>query len=39
MHEYAVEVYPDGRWFTIRIPELDGSTQAHWPGEVKSMAR
>jgi hypothetical protein len=23
----------------VQIPELDGLTQARWPGEVKSMAR
>jgi hypothetical protein len=39
MHTYDVEVYRDGRWWMIRIPELDGLTQARWPGEVKSMAR
>jgi len=25
MHTYGVEVYRDGRWFMIRIPELDGT--------------
>lgn len=39
MHTYEIEVYRDGRWWMIRIPELDGLTQARWPGEVKSMAR
>jgi hypothetical protein len=39
MHTYEIEVCRDGRWFMIRIPELDGLTQARWPGEVKSMAR
>jgi hypothetical protein len=39
MHTYDVGVYRDGRWWMIRIPELDGLTQARWPGEVKSMAR
>jgi hypothetical protein len=37
MHIYEIEVYR--RWWMIRIPELDGLTQARWPGEVKSMAR
>jgi hypothetical protein len=39
MHIYEIDVYRDGRWWMIRIPELDGLTQARWPGEVKSMAR
>jgi hypothetical protein len=26
MHTYDVEVYRDGRWWMIRIPELDGLT-------------
>ena len=39
MHEYNVEVHRDGRWWMIRIPELDGLTQARWSGEVKRMAR
>jgi len=38
MHTYEIEIYRDGRWWVIRIPELDGLTQARWPGEVKSMA-
>ena len=39
MHTYEIEVTRDGRWWMIRIPEIDGLTQARWPGEVKSMAR
>ena len=38
MRTYDIEVYPDGRWWMIRIPELDGLTQARWRGEIKSMA-
>jgi hypothetical protein len=39
MHTYEVEVNRDGRWYMIHIPELDGLTQARWPGEIKRMAR
>jgi hypothetical protein len=39
MHTYEVEVYRDGRFWMIRIPELDGLTQARWPGEIRRMAR
>jgi hypothetical protein len=39
MRTYDVEVYGDGRWWMIRIPQLDGLTQARSPGEIKSMAR
>ncbi len=39
MRTYDVEVYRDGRWWMIRIPQLDGLTQIRWPGEIKSMAR
>jgi hypothetical protein len=38
-HVYDIEVYREGRWFMIRIPELDGLTQARWPGEIRRMAR
>jgi hypothetical protein len=39
MHEYTIEVTRKGHWWIIRIPELDGLTQARWPGEIKRMAR
>jgi hypothetical protein len=39
MHTYEIEVERDGRWWMIRIPELDGLTQARWPSEIKRMAR
>ena len=39
MHRYEVEVYRDGRWYMIRIPEIDGLTQAPHPGEIEDMAR
>jgi hypothetical protein len=39
MHTYDVEVITEGRWWMIRIPELDGLTQARWPGEIEDMAR
>jgi hypothetical protein len=38
-HVYDVEVTREGRWWMIRIPELDGLTQARWPGEIRRMAR
>jgi hypothetical protein len=28
MHTYEISIYRDGRWWMIRIPELDGLTQA-----------
>lgn len=34
MHTYEIEVYRDGRWHMIRIPELDGLTQARHPDEI-----
>jgi hypothetical protein len=39
MHTYQVEVYRDGRWYMIRMPEFDGLTQARYPGEIGDMAR
>jgi hypothetical protein len=39
MHTYDAEVYRDGRWWMIRIRELDGLTQARHPGEIEDMAR
>jgi hypothetical protein len=27
IRDYDIEVYRDGRWWMIRIPELDGLTQ------------
>jgi hypothetical protein len=39
MPTFDIEVYRDGRWWMIRIPELDGLTQARWPGEIRRMAR
>jgi hypothetical protein len=33
------EVYRDGRWWMIRVPEIDGLTQTRNPGEVEEMAR
>ena len=27
MQTYEIEIYRDGRWWMIRIPELDGLTQ------------
>jgi hypothetical protein len=39
MHTCEIEVERDGRWWMIRIPELDSLTQARWPGEIRRMAR
>jgi len=39
IHTCEVEVYGDDRWYMIRIPELDGLTQARHPGEIEDMAR
>jgi hypothetical protein len=39
MHTYDVEVERDGRWFMVKIPEIDGLTQARWLGEAELMAR
>jgi hypothetical protein len=39
MHTYEIDVYLDGRWWMIRIPEIDELTQARWPGEIDDMAR
>jgi hypothetical protein len=36
-YEYSVQ--RDGRWWMVHIPELDGVTQARFPGEVELMAR
>jgi hypothetical protein len=37
--EYKIEVERDGRWWTIRIPDVGGLTQARRLGEVDFMAR
>lgn len=39
MPTYDIEVTRDGRWWMIRIPALDGLTQAEFPGEIEDMAR
>ena len=39
MRTYGLEVYREQRWWMIRIPELDGLTQARSPGEIRRMAR
>ncbi|HEY9313916.1 hypothetical protein [Williamsia sp.] len=39
MKTYDVEVYRDGKWWMVRIPELDGLTQAYSEDEVDLMAR
>ena len=39
INEYKIEVTRDGRWWMIRIPEIDGLTQARRLSEVDYMAR
>ncbi|BBY45840.1 hypothetical protein A5765_18065 [Mycolicibacterium celeriflavum] len=39
MHEYKIEITRDGRWWMIRIPEIDGLTQARRLNEADTMAR
>lgn len=38
MPDYEVNVERDGRYLLVRIPALDGVTQARFPGEVEPMA-
>ena len=38
-HVDDVEVYRDRRWWMVKIPEINGLTQARWRCEVKSMVR
>jgi hypothetical protein len=38
-HTYEIEVYRDGRWFMIYVPEIDQLTQARHAGEIELMAR
>lgn len=38
-HEYKLEIERDGRWWMVRIPELDGLTQARRLSEAKLMGR
>lgn len=37
--EFKIEVSRDGRWWMVRVPEIDGLTQARRLAEVESMAR
>lgn len=39
MGTYEVHLTRDGRWWMVRIPAIDGLTQAHSIEEVESMAR
>jgi len=39
MHEYKIEVAREGRWWMVRIPEIDGLTQARRLSEAETMAR
>jgi hypothetical protein len=39
MREYKIEVERDGRWWMIRVPEIDQLTQARRISEIEDMAR
>lgn len=39
MREYHVELERNGRWWRVRIPELDGLTRAHRLSVAELMAR
>lgn len=39
MHEFKIDIARDGRWWMVRIPEIDGLTQARRLAEADSMAR
>lgn len=39
MHEFKIEVTREGKWWMVRIPELDGVTQARRLAEAPTMAR
>jgi hypothetical protein len=39
MHQYKVEITREGRWWMVRIPQIDGLTQARRLAEAPTMAR
>lgn len=39
MRHYKVEITRDGRWWMVRVPEIDGLTQARRISEAAQMAR
>ncbi|PHV64813.1 hypothetical protein CSW57_22865 [Williamsia muralis] len=39
MMNYDVETYRDGPWWMVRIPALDGLTQARSEDEIALVAR
>jgi hypothetical protein len=39
MPSFEYSVTRDAGWWMIAIPELDGLTQARFPGEIELMAR
>lgn len=39
MKAYEINVYRDGKWWMVEIPEIDGLTQARRLSEVEDMAR
>jgi hypothetical protein len=38
-HEYKIEIERDGRWWMVRIPDLEGLTQARRLSEAELMGR
>ena len=38
-YEYKIEVTREGRWWMVKIPEVDGLTQARRLSEAETMAR
>jgi len=39
MSSFDIDVFRDGGWWMVHIPELGGLTQARYPREVELMAR
>lgn len=39
MHEYKIEIERDGKWWMVKIPDIDGLTQARRLSEATTMAR
>ena len=39
MSTYKVEVEREGKWWMIRVPDIDGLTQARRINEIEEMAR
>lgn len=39
MRTYRAEVTRDGKYWSVRVPEIGRTTQARTPGEIEPMAR